>query len=181
MIGWFAAHQLTAARDRTNKRRDLRVQYLLDAYRKLEAASNRECKVEADAKQLEAAVADVYLFGTASQVSKAKEFAETFARTGGASTESLLADLRQDLRRELRLEALPDGVIHLRIIPAEEGTSSTPSQAVASKPLRPFGLCAGEFTVPEEFDSPMALVTITTDSGDVSDITNSLPAARRRP
>ncbi len=24
-----------------------------------------------------------------------------------------------------------------------------------SKPLRPFGLCAGEFTVPDDFDAPL--------------------------
>jgi antitoxin (DNA-binding transcriptional repressor) of toxin-antitoxin stability system len=24
-----------------------------------------------------------------------------------------------------------------------------------SKPLRPFGLCAGEFTVPDDFDTPL--------------------------
>ncbi|MEA5508956.1 prevent-host-death protein [Crocosphaera sp. UHCC 0190] len=24
-----------------------------------------------------------------------------------------------------------------------------------NKPLRPFGLCAGEFTVPEDFDAPL--------------------------
>ncbi len=24
-----------------------------------------------------------------------------------------------------------------------------------NKPLRPFGLCAGEFTVPDDFDSPL--------------------------
>lgn len=33
-------------------------------------------------------------------------------------------------------------------------------------PLRPFGLCAGEFTVPDDFDTPMELVTVTTDGGE---------------
>ncbi|NEQ33859.1 MAG: type II toxin-antitoxin system Phd/YefM family antitoxin [Leptolyngbya sp. SIO4C5] len=26
---------------------------------------------------------------------------------------------------------------------------------VSRKPLRPFGLCAGEFTVPDDFDTPL--------------------------
>jgi antitoxin (DNA-binding transcriptional repressor) of toxin-antitoxin stability system len=26
---------------------------------------------------------------------------------------------------------------------------------IACKPLRPFGLCAGEFTVPDDFDAPL--------------------------
>ncbi len=181
ILGWFAAHQLTAARDRANKRRDLRVQYLLDAYRKLEAASNRECKTEADARQLESAVADIYLFGTSFQVSKVKEFVETFAQTGGASTDSLLADLRRDLRRELRMEAVADGVKYLRITVNEGKASSTHLQSPVSLPLRPIGLCAGEFTVPQDFDAPMSPVTFTTGNGEVFDITDAPPDTRRRP
>ncbi len=33
VVGWFVAHQFNVYRDRQNKRRDLRVNFLLDAYR----------------------------------------------------------------------------------------------------------------------------------------------------
>lgn len=46
MIGWFVAHQFSVSRDRQNKRRDLRVQFLLEAYRRLEAAADRDSKDE---------------------------------------------------------------------------------------------------------------------------------------
>lgn len=42
IAGWIVAHRLNLQRDTAAKRRDLRVQYLLDAYRRLEAAANRD-------------------------------------------------------------------------------------------------------------------------------------------
>jgi uncharacterized protein YjaG (DUF416 family) len=42
ITGWYVLHRLSLNRDEANKRRDLRVQYLLEAYRKLENASNRQ-------------------------------------------------------------------------------------------------------------------------------------------
>ena len=40
-IGWFVVHLLNAYRDRRNKRREIRVQYLIEAYRKIESAAQR--------------------------------------------------------------------------------------------------------------------------------------------
>ncbi len=33
--------------------------------------------------------------------------------------------------------------------------SARPTQAVTSTAPRPYGLCAGEFTVPDDFDAPL--------------------------
>ena len=38
IVSWFVGSWLSVSRDRANKRRDLRVQYLVEAYRRLEAA-----------------------------------------------------------------------------------------------------------------------------------------------
>ncbi len=140
ILGWFAAHQLAAARDRTNKRRELRVQYLIDAYRNLEASSNRDQLYELDWSALEAAIADIQLFGTLTQVKKARKFAEDFSNHGAASLDDLLFDLRRDLRRELRLEAVPDSVKYLRITPLAL-TSNTGSNTIIRTPsVRPIGV-----------------------------------------
>ena len=40
-IGWFVVHLLNAYRDRSNKRREIRVQYLIEAYQNLESAAQR--------------------------------------------------------------------------------------------------------------------------------------------
>ena len=117
IVGWFAAHRFSAARDRTNKRRELRVQYLIDAYRKLEAASNRQESEEIHVESLESAVADLQLFGTQAQVAKTIQFVKKFAATGEAPLSELLFELRRDLRQELRLDPAPGEIMHIRIIP----------------------------------------------------------------
>jgi hypothetical protein len=38
VIGWTVGHWLNARRDLANKRRELRVQYLIEAWRKIEKA-----------------------------------------------------------------------------------------------------------------------------------------------
>jgi Tfp pilus assembly protein PilO len=81
IVGWYAAHRLSAARDRANKRRELRVQYLIEAHRRLENASNRP-DLRVVASEFEKAIADIQLFGTPRQVALAREFAVGFARVG---------------------------------------------------------------------------------------------------
>jgi len=104
IVGWFAAHRLAASRDRANKRRELRVQYLIQAYRNLEFASNRGQLTDAICKALESAIADIQLFGTVSQVTKAQEFVARFDKDRTTSLDELFSELRTDLRRELKLD-----------------------------------------------------------------------------
>ena len=68
VIGWFIAHRFNVYRDRRNKSHDMIIQYLLEAYRRLEAAANRE-KVEEQAAAFESAIADIQLLGSIQQIS----------------------------------------------------------------------------------------------------------------
>ena len=99
--GWLVVHRMAAKRDQLNKRRDLRIQYLIDAYRKLESVSNRDESSPEWAERLESAIADIQLFGSTGQVAMAKEFASDMAAERAASPDELLKDLRKDLRQEL--------------------------------------------------------------------------------
>ena len=114
VVGWYAAHRLSAARDRANKRRELRVQYLIEAYRRLENVSNRPIS-KATAPDFEKAIADIQLFGTPQQVALAKEFAVGFAQAGTHTLDPLLNDLRDSLRAELDLEPVSVGITYLRM------------------------------------------------------------------
>ena len=114
VVGWYAAHRLSAARDRANKRRELRVQYLIEAYRRLENVSNRHIS-KATAPDFEKAIADIQLFGTPQQVALAKEFAVGFAQAGTHTLDPLLNDLRDSLRAELDLEPVSVGITYLRM------------------------------------------------------------------
>jgi hypothetical protein len=101
-------------RDRLAKKRDLRIQYLIDAYRRLESAANRTSAEPAD---LESAVADIQLFGSPEQIVLVRKFSAQFAAESGAGLEDLLESLRVDLRKELDFGASPASIVHLRILP----------------------------------------------------------------
>jgi hypothetical protein len=114
-FGWWVAHYFTSKRDVENERRKLRTQYLLEAFRKLETASNRSSEsFETDFEKLASAVADIQLLGTLEQVRLAKTFALEFAKNGTASLDELTENLRNELRKELQIEEVRENIVYLR-------------------------------------------------------------------
>jgi hypothetical protein len=110
-------HRFTSRRDHANRRSEMRIQFLLSAYRSLADASNRGLQGNtSDARAFEQAVEDIQLLGSRMQAEKARKLAEVMASKGGASTDDLLRTLRNDLREELGLSALIDPPVHLRIV-----------------------------------------------------------------
>ncbi len=91
VVSWFVGNWLSVRRDRANKRRDLRVQYLIDAYRRLEAAGHRPL-VPPYSSDMESAVADVQLFGSPAQVAAAQKFALEMAEQSHASLDDLYVE-----------------------------------------------------------------------------------------
>lgn len=92
IVGYFVAHRLSAARDRANKRRELRTQYLIDAFRALvdlnayNKVSERPAEV---ARAAERALSVIQLFGSERQIQLYLE-------------KDRLDDLINDLQNELR-------------------------------------------------------------------------------
>jgi len=81
---------------------DLRTNYLIECFRRIEYAGNRVWTRLTE--QLEAAIADVQLFGSTEQAAAASVFAHGIAdRDDNASTGPLLQMLRDELRHELDL------------------------------------------------------------------------------
>jgi hypothetical protein len=111
VFGWFIGSGLNASRDQTNKRREIRLQYQIETYRRLALASQR--KPEPGSKyfrDLEAAVADVQLFGTESQIREVGKFLDEWKAQSRGETDELLVDLRNDLRKELGQPPVPGNV-----------------------------------------------------------------------
>ena len=111
VFGWFIGSGLNASRDQTNKRREIRLQYQIETYRRLALASQR--KPEPGSKyfrDLEAAVADVQLFGTESQIREVGKFLDEWKAQNRGETDELLVDLRNDLRKELGQPPVPGNV-----------------------------------------------------------------------
>ena len=104
VFGWFIVHQLSISRDIKNKRSELKIKYLIEAYRKLENVSHRD---NPNIHDFESAMADIQLFGTKRQVELSQNIAREFAKNRTVLLDELLNDLREDLRELLKLEKLP--------------------------------------------------------------------------
>ncbi|MBI1762651.1 MAG: hypothetical protein HYR56_14550 [Acidobacteria bacterium] len=114
VVGWVIAHRLNAARDLQNKRREIRVSYLIEAFRKIERGSIPEAKAYKQ-EDFETAITDVQLFGSVEQVDLAHQFAEAASKGEGASLDLLLLSLRNELRKELDLDEVTKPVRPFRI------------------------------------------------------------------
>jgi len=82
VVGWFIGHQLSISRDIKNKRTEIKIGYLIEAYRKLERVSNSE---NPDRKNFETAIADIQLLGTRRQVKLAQDIAIQFEKDSKVS------------------------------------------------------------------------------------------------
>lgn len=103
VFGWYIAHRLNISRDRANKRHDMIIQYLLEAYRRLETAANREEKTEEQNLAFESAIADIQLLGSPDQISNTVRYLNDHASSKGSTIDRVLCLLRNDLRMELGL------------------------------------------------------------------------------
>lgn len=84
------------------KKVELKTQYLINAWFKLEKASNRD-NFELN-YLIEEAIAEIQLFGTSKQIMLAQEFVKKIGVKSRSSVLPLLEELRMDLRRQLDLE-----------------------------------------------------------------------------
>jgi len=114
IVSWFVGSWLSVRRGRANKRRDLRVQYLIEAYRRLSTATERKETDAAYFASLDSAIVDVQLFGSADQIAAAQKFAKQLAAHRTAQLVDLLSSLRNDMRKELQLEHVEGSIVVLR-------------------------------------------------------------------
>jgi hypothetical protein len=119
IASWFVGSWLAVERDRANKRRDLRVHYLIEAYRRLAVGANRTTPLPGHVRDIESAIEDIQLFGTEAQISAAQRLSQDVAERGGRLADDLLTILRNDLRQELGLETIRSKRIFLRFTDEE--------------------------------------------------------------
>lgn len=122
VMGWVVGHRLNAERDLHNKRIELRIKYLLEAYRKLESFIETEVSRE-NLDILESAISDIQLLGTQEQVDKVIAWSSHFSQTGtqkDLNLQDLLEDLRKNLRKELGLREIHKKIRHVKFSLASE-------------------------------------------------------------
>jgi hypothetical protein len=111
VAGWIFSHDQA----RRAAKRNMRISYLLDAYPRLDAAAGRPLTTE-PARGLEAALSDIWLLGSPSQVKLTEQLIKTWTVEGSFDSTPLLLDLRISLRRELLLGDTPSaGYFLLRV------------------------------------------------------------------
>nr|WP_294934309.1 hypothetical protein [uncultured Flavobacterium sp.] len=113
MTGWYILHWFAKRRDILNKQKELRINYLIEAWRKLEYAANRKDfdKIE----YLEKPIADIQLFGTKKQIELALELVTAIVENRSSNLTGLLEELRQNLRKELNLEKISTSIQIFRV------------------------------------------------------------------
>jgi hypothetical protein len=116
-LGWIVAHYFTSQKSRNDKKRDLSIEYLSNAYRFLTTEIvQRDISDESWAK-LEKVITDVQLFGSPEQVELIKNLVECIVQGGEFELDELINSLRKDLRKELGLEAVSGNVKWFRYTP----------------------------------------------------------------
>jgi len=116
IVGWFTAHELAAWRDRVSKRRDQRIEYLIQAFRHLAKAVRHEPLHEV-ADEIRSAVADIQLFGSKDQILNVQNFVRHLVEDGEGPLDDLLDSLRSDLRKELKLSDIEGLIMWVQIKP----------------------------------------------------------------
>ncbi|WP_299762945.1 hypothetical protein [uncultured Dokdonia sp.] len=114
IFGWYVLHKLTKKREQENKKKNLRVEYLIDAWSKLEYGSNRDIDKEEFVEYFEKPIAMIQLFGTLNQIDLAQKLVEEIKNNKQVSLDDILEDLRNDLRSELNLEKAKSKMKYIR-------------------------------------------------------------------
>ena len=107
-------HLFAVYRDRENKRREQRIEYLIGVYRAL-AKANHHPRLYKIADELEQAVGDLQLFGTPEEIRLVQKVATDMGTAQEAELDSLLNELRNGLRKELAREPVSGNVRWLRV------------------------------------------------------------------
>jgi len=119
-IAVVLTHRLTSRRDQENRRNDLRVQYLLTAYRTLADTSHRDLVPgSAIVGAFEQGLADIQLLGSKDQAEMAIAVGKALGEKGEAPMDELLLSLRDELRDELRLDSLAQPPFHIRVVSSD--------------------------------------------------------------
>lgn len=111
------AHRFTSRRDLSNRRSQMRIQYLLTAYRNVADTAFRDLEgSHQDARAFEEGLSDIQLLGSRPQAEMARHIALQMGSAGEADLDDLLLSLRNELREVLGLERLQGNPVHTRVV-----------------------------------------------------------------
>lgn len=117
IASWLVLSITQENRDRANKLRDIKTQFLIETFKKLANAANRTPTVHSKYfEDIESSLADIQLFGTPEQVKLVVNGIKAYKSNGKKiALDAILFSLRNELRKELKLNKVSDSVYWLRI------------------------------------------------------------------
>jgi hypothetical protein len=130
IAGWLAVDYLNSARDRSNKLVELRMEYIMSIYRRIERSVGKEVTREI-ADDIETALADLQLLGDEEQVVMAQNYVAQWGnrKLDGISVNVILEGVRNSIRTDLGLEPITVPIEHLRLhLAPPSGNPSLPVQ-----------------------------------------------------
>ncbi|MGE0052178.1 MAG: hypothetical protein AB7S49_11710 [Arcobacter sp.] len=111
ILGWIIAHYFTSKRDVSNKKREIILNYLIEAYLILTNDLTERGEIDLKkAEKIEKIMSQVQLLGSKEQVNLVKKLAVSIGKNEINEYDSLINSLRDDLRMELELEKIEGNV-----------------------------------------------------------------------
>ena len=114
VIGWLIGYYFTSKRDISNKRRDITLQHLINAYRILTNDISHRPHSKERQHKLESIISDIQLFGSKEQAEIVAQLARDMAAKKDYEYDTIINSLRADLREQLDLEHINGNVTWLR-------------------------------------------------------------------
>lgn len=114
VIGWIVGYYFTTRKDINQKRRDISIEHLINAYRILTTEISHRKETSERNIRLENILSDIQLFGSNEQVELAKELMDTLVSGGEFQLDPLINSLRTDLRKIIGLKRIEGNVKWLR-------------------------------------------------------------------
>ncbi len=101
-------------RDKENNIREIKINYLIEAYRKLANASARAASIASYHRDIESAISDIQLFGSKEEIEVLLQEIDNSSKDSGKYTslnfDNTLTRIRNSLRKEIQLEPIDSNV-----------------------------------------------------------------------
>lgn len=119
LSGWIVVHMLSRKREIEQKKREIRVKYLREAYLKLATVADRG-SLQQNLHDIQDAFNDIQILGEESQIELIGKFIEEVNSGKSPAINELLKQLRNEIREHIGLEALDDYRWYIRIDEQDE-------------------------------------------------------------
>ena len=114
--GWIVSHLLSNKREILQKRREIRVKYLREAYIKLADCADNGKTFAENIVQIQQSFNDIQLFGNESLDNLIAESINNLNTSGSLPLDDILRDLRNEIREHLKLNKIDGYRWHVRTV-----------------------------------------------------------------